>query len=154
MAGLVMIAANWLSTSDALILAAVILASIKWVADYRGWTRSPALVRQENADLRERNATLQAEVTRLDAADRENRERIAALEAQVSELQSRDQRAVLDAIAAHEESVAAMWRDNRSYSERHEQAAESRNQQAADRHRESVAVLRDIRDNLTNHEGG
>lgn len=135
--------------SDAVILAAFLAAGLKVIADYRGWTRSPALVRQENADLRERNATLQAEVTRLDSADRENRERIAALEAQVAELQARDQRAVLEAIAAHEESVKSMWQENREYSERHERAAEARNTMASERHTEQIGVLKDIRDKLT-----
>lgn len=134
--------------SDAVILAAVLAAGVKVLADQRGWTRSPALVRQENADLRERNATLQAEVQRLDGLDREKAERIAALEAQVSELQQRDQGAVLNAIARHEASVAEMWRENREAGERHERQAESRNEQAAARHAESVAVLKDIRDKL------
>jgi hypothetical protein len=47
-----MVAANWLSFSDAVILTAVVVAGLKVLADYRGWTRSPALVRQENADPR------------------------------------------------------------------------------------------------------
>ena len=52
-----MVAALGLTLSDAIILVAVVGAGFKVLADYRGWTRSPALVRQENADLRERNAT-------------------------------------------------------------------------------------------------
>lgn len=79
-----------LSFSDGVILIAVVLGGVKVLADYRGWTRSPALVRQENADLRERNATLEADVKRLDKADRENKERIAVLEEQIRQLEQRD----------------------------------------------------------------
>lgn len=111
-----MVAANWLSFSDAVILTAVIVAGLKVLADYRGWTRSPALVRQENADLRERNATLQANVDRLDRADREKGERIASLEAQIEELRARDQKAVLEAmnniesasLARHNETLTVL----------------------------------------------
>ena len=102
-----MLAANWLSFSDAVILTAVVVAGLKVLADYRGWTRSPALVRQENADLRERNATLESEVKRLDLADREKAEAIARLEAQVEELRSRDQAAVLKAISQHGSPMSA-----------------------------------------------
>lgn len=91
-----------LNITDAAILIAVIAFAFSKVADYRGWTRSPALVRQENADLRERNATLTAEVERLDIADREKAGRIAVLESKLSDLESRDQAAVLDAIKEHE----------------------------------------------------
>lgn len=87
-----------LNLTNALLLGGLIVVVLAKIADYRGWTRSTALVRQENTDLRERNATLQASVERLDKADREKGEKIAALEALVQELQQRDQKAVLDAI--------------------------------------------------------
>lgn len=101
-----------LTFSDAIILTAVVAAFLKVLADYRGWTRSPALVRQENSDLRERNATLEAEVKRLDESDRRKGERIAALEAQVEELQKRDQAAVLEAIQQHEHSATVRHTEN------------------------------------------
>lgn len=91
-----------LNVTDAAVIIAVIAFGFSKLADYRGWTRSPALVRQENADLRERNATLTAEVERLDLADREKAERIAVLESKLAELAARDQAAVLEAIREHE----------------------------------------------------
>ena len=96
-----------LTLTNALLLGGLIIVTLSKVADYRGWTRSPALVRQENADLRERNATLAAEVERLDKLDREKAQQIAALEARIEELTARDQAAVLQAIAKHEENQTA-----------------------------------------------
>jgi hypothetical protein len=87
-----------LTLTNALLVGGLIVVVLAKVADYRGWTRSTALVRQENTDLRERNATLQATVERLDLADREKGEKIAGLEALIQELQQRDQKAVLDAM--------------------------------------------------------
>lgn len=138
-----MIAANWLSFSDAVILTAVMLAGMKAVADYRGWTRSPALVRQENADLRERNATLEAEVRRLDLADREKAQAIASLEARVEELQKRDQAAVLDAISRHDETISVRL-------EEHDRLAQARRIEQRSEHAEAMRVWQDIRDNLKN----
>lgn len=140
-----LIAELGLNFSDGVILIAVVLAAVKVLADYRGWTRSPALVRQENADLRERNATLEADVRRLDKADRENRERIAVLEEQIRQLEQRDQAAVLSAVAVHEQSVASIAAETRNWQRDHEQAAQKR----AD---ESLAVLREIRDLLQPRE--
>jgi cell division protein FtsB len=96
-----------LTLTNALLLGGLIIVTLSKVADYRGWTRSPALVRQENADLRERNATLAAEVERLDKLDREKAQQIAGLEARIEELTARDQAAVLHAIAKHEENQTA-----------------------------------------------
>lgn len=129
-----MIAAEWLSFSDAVILVAVVGAGVKMLADYRGWTRSPALVRQENADLRERNATLAAEVERLGVQDKEKGERIAVLEAQLAELKKQDQAAVLEAIALHDRAVMDL--------------AHETQREADERHREALVVWREIRDNL------
>lgn len=150
-----MVAAEWLSFSDAVLLAAVCGAAIKILADYRGWTRSPALVRQENSDLRERNATLAAEVERLSGAQRESGERIAVLEAQLAELKKQDQAAVLAAIAAHEQSVASMSAAGRAatgelqtFMREHERQATLRHAQMSERHTEALAVWREIRDNL------
>jgi uncharacterized protein YlxW (UPF0749 family) len=105
-----------LTLTNALLVGGLIVVVLAKVADYRGWTRSTALVRQENTDLRERNATLQAHVERLDKADREKGEKIAALEAQIAELQQRDQKAVLEAmqnietasLARHNETLAVL----------------------------------------------
>jgi cell division septum initiation protein DivIVA len=85
-----------LNFTNFLLLCGLVVVVVAKVSDLRGWTRSTALVRQENTDLRERNATLQATVERLDQADREKGERIAALQALVEELQERDQKAVLE----------------------------------------------------------
>jgi len=141
-----MVAAIGLSLSDAIILAAVLAGGLKVLADYRGWTRSPALVRQENADLRERNATLAAEVERLDKADREKGEQIASMQRELDLLRERDQAAVLEAISAHEASVAAMGADTRAWQRDHEQAAQRR----ADA---TLAVLKEIRDRIQPREG-
>lgn len=105
-----------LTLTNALLVGGLIVVVLAKVADYRGWTRSTALVRQENTDLRERNATLQGHVERLDKADREKGEKIAALEAQIAELQQRDQKAVLEAmqnietasLARHNETLTVL----------------------------------------------
>lgn len=123
-----------LTLTNALLLGGLIVVGLTKLADYRGWTRSPALVRQENADLRERNATLAAEVERLSVSDREKGERIAALEQQVNDLKKQDQAAVLEAIALHDRAVMDL-------------ASETRHQ-ADSRHTEALAVWREIRDNL------
>jgi hypothetical protein len=99
-----------LTLTNALLVGGLIVVVLAKVADYRGWTRSTALVRQENTDLRERNATLQAHVERLDKADREKGEKIAALEALVNELQQRDQKAVLEAV--HDLEAGLLSRHN------------------------------------------
>lgn len=143
-----MLAANWLSFSDAVILTAVVVAGLKVLADYRGWTRSPALVRQENADLRERNATLESEVKRLDLADREKAEAIARLEAQVEELRSRDQAAVLKAISNHDASMVRLGEALMSRTDEHERFAQSRRVEQRSEHTEAMAVWQDIRDSL------
>lgn len=108
-----------LNLTNALLVSGLIVVVVAKVADYRGWTRSTALVRQENTDLRERNATLQGTVDRLDKSDRDKGERIAALEALVTELQQRDQKAVLDSVHALEAGLLA-------------------------RHNETLTVLREI----------
>ena len=143
-----MVASLGLSLSDAIILAAVLAAGFKVLADYRGWTRSPALVRQENADLRERNATLEAEVNRLDRLDRSKGERIAALEAQVEELQKRDQAAVLEAITKHDESMVRLGEAMAVRTEEHERFAQTRRVEQRSEHAEAMAVWGDIRDSL------
>ena len=150
-----MVAELGLSFSDGVILIAVVLAGVKVLADYRGWTRSPALVRQENADLRERNATLEADVKRLDAADREKAQQIAVLESQIADLKKQDQAAVLAAIAAHDQSVAAMAIEGRSATDslqalmkQHETNAASRHERSELRHVEALDVWREIRDSL------
>lgn len=127
--------------SDAVILAAVIAAGVKVLADQLGWTRSTALVRQENADLRERNATLTAEVERLDSLDREKAQRIAALEARIEDLQKRDQTAVLDALYKHDLEI------NEKY-DRLAVILEREHELDAARHQESIVVLREIRDGI------
>lgn len=141
-----MVAAIGLSLSDAIILAAVLGAGFKVLADYRGWTRSPALVRQENADLRERNATLDSEVKRLDGADREKASQIAALEARVQELLKRDQAAVLEAIAAHDFSMVALGEALASRAEEHERQAQARRAQQRTEHGEAMGVWKQMRE--------
>lgn len=151
-----------LSLSDAIILAAVLAGALKVLADYRGWTRSPALVRQENADLRERNATLEAEVKRLDQADREKASQIAALEARVEELQKRDQAAVLDAISNHDQSMVRLGEALANRADEHERHAQSRRVEQRQEHTEAMAVWGEMRDSLrtvqanvqANREGG
>lgn len=143
-----MVAANWLSFSDAVILTAVVVAGLKVLADYRGWTRSPALVRQENADLRERNATLESEVKRLDIADREKAEAIARLEAQVEELRSRDQAAVLKAISNHDASMVKLGEAMTMRAEEHERYAQARRIEQRAEHQEAMTVWQDMRDTL------
>jgi cell division protein FtsB len=138
-----------LTLSDAIILAAVFGAGLKVLADYRGWTRSPALVRQENADLRERNATLEADVKRLDAADREKAAQIAALEARIEELQKRDQAAVLDAISKHDESMVKLGEVLVMRGDEHERYAQSRRVEQKAEHLEAMGVWQEIRDTLT-----
>lgn len=140
-----------LTLADGAILVGVILFALTKLAELRGWTRSTALVRQENADLRERNATLQAEVDRLAAADREKGERIAALEALVAKLQENDQAAVLRAIEKHEESVGVMWRQNIEAAGQlaelmrdHEKNVAQRAAENHARHNEAMQVWREI----------
>lgn len=149
-----MLAANWLSFSDAVILTAVVVAGLKVLADYRGWTRSPALVRQENADLRERNATLESEVKRLDRADREKAEAIARLEAQVEELRARDQAAVLEAIANHDASMIKLGENLAARTDEHERFAQARRVEQRSEHTEAMLVWQDIRDTLKNNGEG
>lgn len=149
-----MLAANWLSFSDAVILTAVVVAGLKVLADYRGWTRSPALVRQENADLRERNATLESEVKRLDLADREKAEAIARLEAQVEELRSRDQAAVLKAISNHDASMIKLGENLAARTDEHERFAQARRLEQRSEHAEAMTVWGDIRDTLKNNGEG
>lgn len=115
-----------LSLTDAAILIGVVIFALTKVSELRGWTRSPALVRQENADLRERNATLESEVKQLRESDRAKGERIAALEAQVKELQKRDQAAVLDAIARQEDAVSRFFEKSLELARTHETAAAAR----------------------------
>lgn len=110
MAPLMLAVLEDLTLTNALLVGGLIAVGMAKLADYRGWSRSTALVRQENADLRERNATLQAEMERLDKADREKGEKIAALEALVKELQQRDQKAVLDAL--HDLETGSLARHN------------------------------------------
>lgn len=138
-----------LTLSDAIILAAVFGAGLKVLADYRGWTRSPALVRQENADLRERNATLEADVKRLDAADREKAAQIAALEARIEELQKRDQAAVLAAISKHDESMVKLGEMLVMRGDEHERYAQSRRAEQKAEHLDAMGVWQEIRDTLT-----
>lgn len=134
------------TVSDAIILFAVCVGTLKVVADYRGWTRSPALVRQENADLRERNATLTAELGQITQQLREAENSIAALTARVEELQKRDQAAVLHAIAAHEQSVGAIAAETRVAMRDHEVNATRRFEEAGRRHEEALVLWREIRD--------
>ena len=143
-----MVATLELTLSDAIILAAVLGAGFKVLADYRGWTRSPALVRQENADLRERNATLASEVDRLDHADREKATQIAALEARVEELQKRDQAAVLEAIAKHDESMVKLGTVLVERGDEHERFAQQRRVEQRGEHASAMDVWQGIRDDL------
>lgn len=115
-----------LSVSDAVIIAAVLGYFVKMMADYRGWTRSPALVRAENTDLRTRNATLESELKQLTESDRAKGERIAALEAQVAELQKRDQAAVLEAIARQDDTITRFFEKSIELQRVHETSAASR----------------------------
>lgn len=141
-----MVAALGLTLSDAIILVAVVGAGFKVLADYRGWTRSPALVRQENADLRERNATLEADVKRLDAADREKAAQIAALEARIEELQKRDQAAVLEAIAMHDASMVKLGEVLAQRTDEHERHAQARRVEQRGEHLEAMAVWGEMRE--------
>lgn len=143
-----MVAELGLSLSDGLIIAAIVAAAVKVIADQRGWTRSTALVRQENADLRERNATLEADVKRLDQADRQKAERIAVLEAKLVELETRDQKAVLEAIATHDLSMVRLGESLTKASLDHERNAQARSAEAGVRHDEAIRLWREIRDRI------
>lgn len=135
-----------ISLTDALLLTAVLGAGIKVLADQRGWTRSTTLVRQENADLRERNATLTAEVARLDVADREKGKQIAALEARIADLQERDQAAVLAAISAHDKAMGEIGAALSALHISHEKNAQTRREQQRGEHIEAMRVWNEIRD--------
>ena len=135
-----MVAAIGLSLSDAIILAAVLGAGLKVLADYRGWTRSPALVRQENADLRERNATLDSEVKRLADENRKNGEEIATLKREVELLRERDQAAVLTAIANHDKSMVKLGESMAVRAEEHERYAQQRRVEQKQEHTEAMGV--------------
>lgn len=96
--------------SDVLVLAgaavAVIAYAVKTLADQRGWTRSSVLLRQENIDLGRRNDELMSTNAQLEDAIREQGRKIAILESQVAELKQRDQAAVLEELARHEQNAA------------------------------------------------
>lgn len=142
------VAALDISLTDAAILIGVVVFALTKLAELRGWTRSPALVRQENADLRERNATLEAEVRRLDESDRDKAKQIAALEARVEELQKRDQAAVLEAISNHDSSMVLMGRAITESITAHEAAARDRSLIFTTQHEDAMVVWREIRDSL------
>lgn len=135
-----------LSFTDGAILIGVVLFGLTKVSELRGWTRSPALVRQENADLRERNASLEAEVRRLSDADREKGEKIAALEALVSELKERDQAAVLTSIARHDEGMVRLGEALTGAMAAHERYAQERAVAQDGRHDEAMRLWGEIRD--------
>lgn len=141
-----------LTFTDAVILAAVVAAGLKVLADYRGWTRSPALVRQENADLRERIATLAAEVDRLSKANDEKGQQLAAQQRELEVLRERDQAAVLAAVAQHDQSMAALGAALAQAHEQHEERASDRSEKAQARHEEFMSVWNDIRDMVVGRE--
>ena len=152
-----MVAALGLSLSDGIILVAVLGAGLKVLADYRGWTRSPALVRQENADLRERNATLAAEVERLSEETKAQGQEIAKLQREVDLLRERDQAAVLEAISKHDQSMVKLGEAMALRADEHERYAQARRVEQRGEHTEAMAVWGDIRDSLRNvqtREGG
>ena len=133
-----------LSFADWAILVAVAGYIVTRVAEARGWMTSTGIVRRENADLRERNATLEGEVRRLDEADRAKAERIAALEARLADLETRDQAAVLAAIAKHDESMVTLGRSLSEHHEQHERTARERRVQQQVEHDEAMGVWREI----------
>lgn len=143
-----------LSLSDAIILAAVLGAALKVLADYRGWTRSPALVRQENADLRERNATLAAEVERLGEETKVQGQEIAKLQREVDILRERDQAAVLEAIAKHDASMVKLGEAMANRTDEHERFAQARRVEQRSEHGEAMRVWQEIRDTLKTAKGG
>lgn len=140
------VASLGLNFTDAAIIVGVSVFVLTKLAEMRGWLPSSALIRQENADLRERNATLEQEVHRLSEADRDKGNKLAALEALVHELKQRDQAAVLTAIAAHDASMVKLGETLASLSQTHEQRAEQRAGQWTAQHIEAMAVWGQIRD--------
>lgn len=143
-----------ISLTDALLLTAVIGAGIKVLADQRGWTRSTTLVRQENADLRERNATLEAEVKRLDHADREKTAQIATLEGTLHEIKQRDQASVLESVARHDEGMRELAGTLGAMHSAHEASAEQRRGQQRREHLESMDIWNRILDAVETRTGG
>ena len=97
---------------------AVLFAALGYVTqlvlDVTGWSRSSRTLRQENEDLIRRNKELADDIAR-------QRGDILNMQTKVTELSKRDQGAVLEAMAIHEQSVSL-------------------------RHEKTLAVLMEIRD--------
>ena len=100
---------------------AVILAALAYLADRvmdaRGWSRSSKTLRRENEDLVRRNEELEKDVVRLNA-------KVASLEAAVDDLRRTDQKAVLEALQAHEAGAKARHMENQRLLTRAVQALE------------------------------
>lgn len=91
----------------------VIVGGMFAVAELLGLSRSGRTIRRENADLRERNATLEGDVKRLS-------DELVRLSALVDDLKRRDQAAVLEAIHTNEviaqhrhEEALGVWKEIR-----------------------------------------
>lgn len=69
------------------------------VADLRGWTKSGQIVRQENSDLRQRNAHLEGDIKEL-------RAQVAGLEKQVEDLKSRSVDALFTSFREHDKRMS------------------------------------------------
>lgn len=107
---------------------ALIAGAVFFVLDFLGMSKSGRTVRRQNADLRERNVTLEAESKAHEVAVQARDERIhvlelkvEALERELGDVKQRDQAAVLVAIESHERN-------------------------AGTRHERMVSVLTEIRD--------
>lgn len=83
----------------------VVGITVKTVMEAKGWTKSAQILRRENADLTDRNRTLEADKVERLAEELKLRARIESLELKVRDLESRDQAAVLAAITAHEQGA-------------------------------------------------
>ena len=102
----VAISPNEWTLADILVVCAVVAYAVKTVADQRGWSRSSVLLRQENVDLTRRNDELMEAKRELEEEVKSQGRKIAILESQVAELRERDQAAVLEALARHEQRAA------------------------------------------------
>lgn len=83
------------------ILLTVVGLAVAAIATYR--TRSPQLVRQENADLRERNHTLTEAMASANTLIHEQGLKIKLLEDQVAALIAKDTERIYDLMKAHDD---------------------------------------------------
>ena len=121
---------------------AIIIAAIIFTLDVLGISRSSRTIRRENADLKERNQTLEIEVRDLQG-------KVSVLEKQVEELKAHNVEALFAAFREHDERMSVAATALTSSLTKLADEIGNHEERADGRHKATLTVLNAMTEKLT-----